>query len=665
MDHLNELNPAQREAVLHKDGPLLIVAGAGAGKTKTIVHRIVNLINEGVRPENILAITFTNKAASEMRERARSQLSIVNRQSFPFVSTFHSLGVNILRENAPLSGLSKNFKIMDDGDSKSLVREAIKGAGYDPKQYDPGLFQNIISKQKGEGVTFEEYAEGASDFFSNLVAKIWEKYEELLKREKGLDFDDLLLKTVMLLKENEAVRKSYQERFKYIHVDEYQDTNEIQYRLTKLLAENHKNICVIGDSDQNVYGWRGAKIENILNFEKDYPEAKTVLLEENYRSTQNILSAANEIIKKNEVRVEKNLYTKNKEGEKIGFYEAADEADEAEYVATKILELVDAPADSSFAGSLSPRARGALPLAPSRCETPRKEESAGAFSDIAILYRANFQSRILEEAMLQYNIPYQVVGTKFFERKEVKDILSYLRSAIDRESPSDIKRIINFPARGIGKVTLLKLFAGRREELPAKMQLQIINFYNLLEKIAGFLEQNNLSETIKFILRESRIEKILKDGGDDDLERLENIKELVTLSKKFDHLAGEEAVIKISEEAALMSDQDEIKEKENVVRLMTVHAAKGLEFEKVFITGLEQGLFPHDRLGEKREDQEEERRLFYVALTRAEEKLYLSYAASRTIFGKRQYNVPSEFITDIPEDLIEKEGGNILKTIYV
>ncbi|MDQ5922858.1 MAG: ATP-dependent helicase UvrD/PcrA [Patescibacteria group bacterium] len=639
MDHLKDLNPKQREAALHKEGPLLIVAGAGAGKTKTITHRILNLIKEGVSPNNILAVTFTNKAAKEMRDRIVKSIEDITKgqDSTPFISTFHSLGVYIIKENARALGLNKYFSILDEGDSISIIKEILKQKSIDPKQYEPKKIKNVISREKGKFTNEEEYKATQNNFFGQLVGEVWKEYESRKNKENSLDFDDLLLKSVKLLKENEEVRKSYQDRWKYIHIDEYQDTNEVQYLICKLLTGDTRNICVVGDADQNIYSWRGANLKNILNFEKDYPNTKIVLLEENYRSTKNIIEVANHIIKKNKYRPEKNLFTKNKDGEKIGLYEALDEGDEADFVASKIIELKDSGEE-----------------------------------EIAVLYRANFQSRALEEAMLRYNIPYQVLGTKFFERKEVKDTLAYLRASMNRENLADIKRIINFPARGIGKVTLLKIFSNDTEELPIKMKLKINKFYETLDEIREKIKTTKPSEVIKFIIKKSGIEQELLNGTDEDRERLENVKELATLAIKYDNLENGLGVEKLIEDASLASDQDslmvtgEVREKSLGVKLMTIHASKGLEFNYVFITGLEDGLFPHERGGDTLpEDQEEERRLFYVALTRAKEKLFLSFANFRTIFGSRQINTPSEFITDLPRDLLDEEGVNKIKTIYI
>lgn len=677
MNHLEGLNERQKEAALHTEGPLLVVAGAGAGKTKTITHRIVNLISKGVAGEEILAVTFTNKAAKEMRERALHELSKVNfnrekESSTPFISTFHSLGVYIIKENAHIFGLSRHFSILDEDDAKSIIKESLKSLGVDPKQYSPGQIKGVISVEKGNFVTLERFREKVRGSFQDLVAKVWHLYEERKKKERALDFDDLLLKSVKLLKENEEIRKKYQAKWKYIHIDEYQDTNEVQYLFSKLLVGEGRNICAVGDADQNIYSWRGANLKNILNFEKDYPNTKIVLLEENYRSTKNILEAANEIIKKNKFRPEKNLFTENKTGEKIVLYEATNESDEAEFVATKILELLDSEENFS-SRSLSQRdwrENERLASTPER-DSARKEFAK--LSNIVVLYRTNFQSRALEEAMINYSIPYQVLGVKFFERKEIKDTLAYVRAALNPDSLSDIKRIINFPARGIGKATIAKIFSGDTDSLPAKTKIKIQNFYDLLGEIREKINELKASEIIKFIIKKSGIEQEMLDQGEEGEERLENTKELVTIALKYDLLPGNLGIEKLLEDAALASDQDSLalneerKEAQNAVRLMTVHAAKGLEFDYVFVVGLEEGLFPHERMGEKRteEDSEEERRLFYVALTRAKERLFLSFANFRTIFGTPKINTRSEFISDIPSHLVEREGDARIKTIYI
>lgn len=673
-NHLEGLNEKQREAALYAKGPLLIIAGAGAGKTKTLAHRILHLIKTGIAPESVLAITFTNKAAKEMRDRIQSLLSLdknlnfpvssfppvlkpdppslresgasagqgslkLEPGTFPFVSTFHSLGVHILKENASAIGATRHFGIFDRGDSLRAIREAEELAGVNPKDFEPGRILSAISREKGNMVTAEEFAARAEgEYFPSIISSVWEKYEEILRREKAFDFDDLLLKTALLLQGKAAVREHYQSVWRYIHIDEYQDTNRVQYMIAKLLAEKERNICVVGDVDQNIYSFRGADIKNILEFEKDYPEAKVALLEENYRSTQTILSVANRIIEKNKMRKEKNLFTRKGAGERVGLFEAYDEGEEARFVALKSKELIE---------------KGTKP------------------SEVAVLYRANFQSRALEEAFLHEDTPYQVLGIRFFERKEVKDALSYIKAALNNESLSDLKRIINAPPRGLGKVALLKILSGRQSELRAGAARAYGELRNLLSEIKRLAEtREKPSAIMRFAVEKSGLAKELSEGGAEGEERLENIRELATFAAKYDGLPKEEGLERFLADAALAGDQDELLRDKESVKLMTAHAAKGLEFDYVFVTGLEDGLFPHSREDDERkggQKAEEERRLFYVALTRARKKVFLSYASVRTIFGRKQVNVPSEFVFDIDEEFLEKEerfeGGG--KVIYL
>lgn len=633
IEALSGLNERQKEAVLATEGPLLILAGAGAGKTKTISERIRHLVRKGVAPSSILAITFTNKAAKEMRERIEKMLSedkVLNRPismvEKPFVSTFHSLGVHILKEQSHRAGLRRHFAIFDRDDSKKAIKEALEMKSLDPKMHDPGRILGIISREKGRGVSCEEYAaQMEGGYFANVVEEIWTEYEKILHRDNALDFDDLLLRTVKLLREDLQVRKYYQNIWQYIHIDEYQDTNHVQYEISKLLVGEKHNICAVGDIDQNIYSWRGADIKNILDFEKDYQNTKIILLEENYRSTKTILDAANIVIEKNKLRKKKNLFTGNGVGEKIGIFQGYDEVSEAEFIATKTKELI---------------------LTGTRPE------------DIAVLYRANFQSRVLEESFMQHTLPYQLLGTRFFERKEIKDILSYLRASLSPDCLSDIKRVINVPARGIGKATIAKIFGGETESLPAGTKNKINNFHKLLADICEKAKKARPSETVAYILSISGLEMEWKNGKEEDIDRLENAYELVSFAGRYDHLEPLEGIEKFLEDAALNSDQDELEEEKHAVRLMTVHASKGLEFDVVFIAGLEDGLFPHQKITKENispSEQEEERRLFYVALTRARKKVYLSYAQVRTIFGNRQVNIPSEFVFDIPEELVSEE----------
>ncbi|OHB25081.1 MAG: hypothetical protein A2542_00060, partial [Parcubacteria group bacterium RIFOXYD2_FULL_52_8] len=643
--HLDSLNDAQRVAATHKDGPLLIIAGAGAGKTKTIAHRILQLVREGVPPEEILAITFTNKAAKEMRERVEKLIQESRDKSqetrlggeplpstshhlpsagFPFVSTFHSLGVQLLKENAQLLGTTRYFTILDKNETLALIKRAIKNLGMDQKEEGPGKIQSVISHEKNKLHTLRDFEPRAGEsYFYGVVAKVWRAYEEMLATQKAYDFDDLILKPVLLFRSHPQLLERYQDRWRYLHIDEYQDTNVAQYELSRLLADKYKNICVVGDADQSVYGWRGADFRNILDFEKNFAQAKVVLLEENYRSTQIILDTANAVIQKNKLRKPKNLFTKKTGGAKISLYEAFDESDESRHTARELEKLL---------------------------------ASGVAATECAVLYRANFQSRALEEALLLRGVPYQVLGTKFYERKEVKDVLCFVRAALNPADTEAWARIVNIPPRGIGAATMEKVLGGREQELPAKTQLKIKEFRQLLASLGAMLIEEKLSEGIRKIIRESGLEKLLSEGNDEEQERLENLKELVTIATKYDLFTPEEALDRFLTDTALMSDQDSLMQKGTGVRLMTIHAAKGLEFKHVFITGLEEGLFPHERLGSTRppqEEAEEERRLFYVALTRAKEKLHLSYAICRTIFGMRRVNMPSSFLADIDDAVLD------------
>ncbi|MCF7857329.1 MAG: UvrD-helicase domain-containing protein [Candidatus Pacebacteria bacterium] len=643
MNHLEGLNDAQKNAVLTTAGPLLVLAGAGSGKTRVITHRIINLILEGTSPEKILAVTFTNKAAKEMRERVTHLLHTFTGtmragiDSSPTVTTFHALGVRMLREDHEVFGLRKQFTIYDRSDSTSAIKKALTRAGFDPKQFEPRKMLSIISRAKGDAVPQSEFAGDAKTYPDRVAGDVWKHYEDILREEHALDFDDLLAKTLSMLKSHPSILEKYRMRYTHVHIDEYQDTNRVQYEIARLIVGDKANLCVVGDVDQNIYSWRGADIKNILQFERHFPEAKIIMLEENYRSTQTIIEASNDIIEKNFNRPPKKVFTNNHVGEKILLYAAMGGQEEAEYVALTAKDLVK--------NDVSP-------------------------SEIAVLFRTNFQSRALEEAFINYDVPYQMLGTKFFERKEIKNILSFLRYALNPSSTNDLVRIINTPPRGIGKVTLLKVVEGRTAELPAKTREKVDSFNRLVEEIATFAGEHPVHETLTFIMRHTGIEEGYKHDGEEGLERLENIRELVSLGTKYHEEEPLVAIEHLLEDAALGSDQDELKEKEefDAVRLMTIHSAKGLEFPYVFITGLEEGLFPHERLGDERIDNEEERRLFYVALTRAKKKIFLSYAHIRTIFGSQRINSPSSFLSDIRSDLIESENpteSGYERTVYL
>jgi DNA helicase-2/ATP-dependent DNA helicase PcrA len=646
-----KLNDKQYDAAHSIAGPLLILAGAGAGKTKTIVERVVEIVRNGVEPRNILCVTFTNKAAAEMRERIMHRLHeekmideydkfeamknsmYKNTFNTPTIKTFHSLGMWIMRREAESAGLSKNFVILDSDDSKSIVKRYLEAQDLDTKIYEPAKIRNGISREKGDFKTFLDYEKKVASYSMEITLNAWKNYEASLKEQGALDFDDLIIKTVELLRDNILIRKKYQQLFKYIHIDEYQDTNAAQYELCKLLVDTEtNNICVVGDTDQNIYSWRGANLRNIMNFENDYNtknekgeklKPKVILLEENYRSTGNILKLANAAIKKNTVRQDKNLFTSSGDGEEIEILPAWDGDSEAECIALKIKELIRNGANSS---------------------------------SIAVLYRTNFQSRVLEEKMLTNDVPYAVMGTRFFDRKEIKDIMSYLKAALNNKSQPDLKRVFETPKKGVGKVTLTKLFAG--EVLTGAGAEKVRLVFNFLQKIADQSELAKLSEVLTFILVESGYEKELIDEGEEGMMRLANISELITLAEKYDseNIGSEyfqNSLENFMEVAELSSDQDDDKKEIEGVRLMTVHASKGLEFDYVFVSGLEDGLFPSKNFGSKnksKEEGEEERRLFYVAVTRARKKLFLSFAEMRTIFGQQTIAAPSEFIADVPSE---------------
>lgn len=624
-----QLNTEQRKAVETTEGPLLIVAGAGAGKTKTITERIVHIIKGGVEPEKILAITFTNKAAGEMRERIIKRLEeeklVELGGGVPVIKTFHSFGASLLREHAALFGLTRYSPILDESDSISLIKNICEKLDINIKQFDPKKIKNSISRAKGDAVKVEDFTSHANGPFQKIVALIWSHYEDELRKNKSVDFDDLILRPLSMLEYNQEFRNYYQDKFSHIHVDEYQDTNETQYRLTKILAGKHNNLCVVGDGDQNIYSWRGANVKNILNFEHDFPNTKVILLEQNYRSTKTVLDAANAIIEKNKARTPKVLRTDGEQGEAITLVKSWDEEVEARFIATKCGELI---------------AKGVEP------------------KEIAVLFRTNFQSRALEQGFMESNLPYKMLGVKFFDRKEIKDIISYIKVALVRESGVDFRRAASTPSKGIGKVTITKVLSG--EMTPEKMDKKVKSFFMLLDSIENFSKEHTVAETISYTLAQSGYEKMLLDEAtDESLERLANIKELVSFATRYNEYVGESGLEHFFEEVSLLTDKESIEE--NAVRLMTIHASKGLEFEYVFITGLEYGLFPSEKntgTAQTIEEMEEERRLFYVAITRAKKKVFLTYTELRMIFGSKQINVPSEFIEDVPEHLLESITAN-------
>ncbi len=635
MDYLSGLNNEQRQAVLKTEGPVCVLAGAGSGKTKVLTTRVYHLIRSGVAPENILAVTFTNKASREMRERVAKMLgreirSFAFSPDLPLITTFHGLGRILLEGYGKALGLPRHLTIFDRDDSKRVIKKLLEETGVDPKIISPGLILSIISKAKGDGEDRGSFAqkEGEKSFPSRTAKNIWPLYDEALRKEKAVDFDDLLSLSVRLLEEKEEVRGLVQNRFQFIHIDEYQDTNNIQARLARLIAEPQDNVFVVGDADQLVYGWRGANIEHILTFNEVYKNATRLFLNHNYRSTKTIVDAANAVIEKNKKRIPKEARTENEEGTPITLFIAQNAEAEAKEVAKKIKIL---------------------------------QQQGVALDAMAVLMRTNFQSRAFEEAFLSQNIPYTLLGTKFLERKEVKDMIAWLTLALSPLRETAYARAVQFPARGIGKVTLGKIIAGRRDELKPGEKNKVLAFENILKELHELAQNTKPSELIAHVVKKSGMEEALKKEGEEGLERLLNIRELAALSSRFDEAPGLDGLSAFLAEVALSGDQDEIdrtEEKQERVMMMTVHAAKGLEFEAVFVVGLEEGLFPHEQVGESERDEEEERRLFYVALTRAKKHVFLSLARVRRIYGTEYLQEPSSFISDIPDSLLTVEEAD-------
>ena len=622
---LDELNDRQREAVLYNDGPLLIIAGAGAGKTTTLTTKIAYLIEEEhVSPYNILAITFTNKAAKEMKDRLFRIVGDATKKLT--VSTFHSFGLKLLRENYERLGYDKNFVIMDSDDSLTVVKKIIKDMNYDPKIYNPRAIRNKISSCKNEMMSPAMYERYAVSDYEKVVKEIYEKYETKLQRNNSVDFDDLLLLPIELFRKNPDILLKYQDLYKYILIDEYQDTNESQYILTKLLSERHRNITCVGDDSQSIYSFRGANYKNILNFEKDYKDAKTILLEENYRSTSNILDAANQVIKNNKQRKDKNLWTSRGIGEKIKYYRAYNERDEAQYVLRKIKELINKGVE---------------------------------YKDIAILYRTNAQSRVMEEEMLKENLPYRVVGSfYFYSRKEIKDLIAYLRLIHNYKDNVSLLRVINTPKRGIGLKAIEKLTQKADDEnislYEAISSGKELEFKNLIERLREVSNDLTLTELIDKVLDASGMKQELESEGSLESEvRLENLEEFKSITKAFEEQEGLVSLEEFLLEISLVSDVEEYKDDPNRISLMTVHSVKGLEYDHVFVIGMEEGIFPHMNSLMESSEVEEERRLMYVAITRAKDDLHLVNARRRTLFGKEQINPVSRFISEINKDLLE------------
>lgn len=646
---VKNMNAEQSEAVRTTEGPLLIMAGAGSGKTRVLTHRIAYLLDEkDVSPYNILAITFTNKAAKEMK--ARVEQLVGEEAQVIWMSTFHSMCVRILRRDADRIGIERNFTIIDPTDQKSVIKDVLKNENIDSKRFEPRMFIGAISNLKNELKTPEDAQKEANDYHSQMVATVYKGYQRQLSRNEALDFDDLIMTTINLFERVPEALEYYQNKFQYIHVDEYQDTNKAQYTLIKLLANKFKNLCVVGDSDQSIYGWRGADIQNILSFEEDYPDAKTIFLEQNYRSTKTILNAANEVIKNNTERKPKGLWTANTGGDKINYYEATTERDEAEYVVREIM---------------------------------KHQRNGKKYSDMAILYRTNAQSRVLEETFMKSNIPYTMVGgQKFYDRKEIKDLLSYLRVIANSNDDISLQRIINVPKRGVGPSSVEKIqtyavqnnismfdalgevdFIG----LSKKVTQECIAFYEMIQNLIKEQEFLEISEIVEEVLVKSGYRDMLdREQTLESRSRLENLDEFMSVPKDYEENTPleEQSLINFLTDLSLVADIDEA-DTESGVTLMTMHSAKGLEFPIVFIMGMEESLFPHIRAIKSDDDHEmeEERRICYVAITRAEETLYITNATTRMLFGRSQSNMRSRFLKEIPEDLMESHSGSKRQTI--
>ncbi|MBM7646620.1 DNA helicase-2/ATP-dependent DNA helicase PcrA [Scopulibacillus daqui] len=635
---LEGLNPEQKEAVKHSEGPLLIMAGAGSGKTRVLTHRIAYLlIEKQVAPWNVLAITFTNKAAKEMQKRISDLTGPLAEDIW--VSTFHSMCVRILRRDIDRIGINRNFSILDTTDQLSVIKQILKDKNIDPKKFPPRSLLGTISSAKNELKTAADFAKTAKGPYEEIVRDVYEEYEKRLLKNQSLDFDDLIMTTIDLFKRVPEALSYYQKKFQYIHVDEYQDTNRAQYILVNMLADRFKNLCVVGDSDQSIYRWRGADIKNILSFEEDYPEAKVILLEQNYRSTKRILKAANHVIKNNPSRREKNLWTNNEDGQHIEYYQGGTEQEEGLYIAGKISEM---------------------------------NKEGFHYSDMAVLYRTNAQSRVIEETLMKSNIPYRMVGSiKFYERKEIKDILAYLRLITNPDDDISLARVVNEPKRGIGAASMDKLADyALAHDLSLMKAIQEVEQTNVSRRAASALcefgdQILNWSKMQEYLSVTELVEEVLdKTGYRDALKeektiearsRLENIDEFLSVTQDFEKNNDDKSLVAFLTELALDSDidkEDQDSQSDDAVTLMTLHSAKGLEFPVVFLIGLEEGIFPHIRALDDEEEMEEERRLAYVGITRAEKALFLTNARTRTLFGRTNANPVSRFIAEIPDELM-------------
>lgn len=646
---LKNLNPKQIEAVKTIDGPVLIVAGPGSGKTATLSHRIAYMIKSGIKPENILAVTFTNKAAQEMKERVLSILEKDNLYSWdkPTIGTFHSICAKILRKEARYLDFRRNFSIYDSDDQLNLIKQIVEKVNLKINNLNLYIVLSKISKLKSELIEPDDFFPKAKGFYEENIAIIYEAYQKELKKSNAMDFDDLIAMTVKLFKKYPEILNKYQEKFKYILIDEYQDTDIAQYELTKILSSKYKNIFVIGDTDQSIYKFRFADFRNMLNFERDFPEAKIVMLEQNYRSTKTILAAGQGIIQNNQYRHPKNLWTSNKEGDKILIKQVDDEREEAEFLIKKMEEL----------------ARQGYKL-----------------KDFVILYRTHAQSRPIEEEFLKRGFPYKIIGSlRFYERKEIKDILAYLKLLANPNDLVSLQRIYNVPSRGIGKSSFVRILdysfknkvnlpktlleAKKIENLSPKSRLAIYSFGKFIEGLNKKIETMSLPKLIKFITKEIKYEEYLDTKKEEGYARWENIKELITVAKKYNSMPAKKSLPKFLENVALVQETDHIEDNKDLIHMMTFHSAKGLEFPVVFMVGMEEGLLPHSKSIDNPVELEEERRLCYVGITRAKEKVFLTTARFRNIFGTSSYGLPSRFLSEIPEDVVKIEEKE--ETIFI
>ncbi|WP_085505281.1 DNA helicase PcrA [Thalassobacillus devorans] len=637
---LKGLNEPQRSAVTHTEGPLLIMAGAGSGKTRVLTHRIAYLLQEKeASPRSILAITFTNKAAREMKERVEALVGQEGESIW--MSTFHSMCVRILRRDIDRIGIDRNFSILDSSDQLSVIKQVLKQLNLDPKKWDPRAMLGAISGAKNELMSPDDYAQQAGSFYEEQVAEVYKRYTKTLRKNQSLDFDDLIMQTLNLFDRVPEVLEYYQRRFQYIHVDEYQDTNHAQYQLVNQLARRYQNLCVVGDSDQSIYRWRGADIQNILSFEKDYPNAKVIMLEQNYRSTKLILDAANKVIENNPGRKPKRLWTDNDGGEKIYYHAAATEREEGLFVTNKIEEMVH----------------------DHKCQ----------YKDIAILYRTNAQSRAIEETFVKAGVPYQMIGgTKFYDRKEIKDMLAYLRLIANPNDDLSFTRVVNEPKRGVGKTSIEKMQAYAADHdislfeaaaevdfvgVSARAAKAIMAFRTMIDNWTKQQEFLSATDMVQEVIDKTGYEEMLKNEKSIEAQsRLENIEEFKSVTKNFEENSEDKTLIAFLTDLALIADIDQMDEDpmgDNKVVLMTLHSAKGLEFPIVFLIGMEENVFPHSRSIMDEEEMEEERRLAYVGITRAEKQLYMTHAKMRTLYGRTNMNPVSRFINEIPEDMIE------------